>query len=195
MDENKKKQANKLSRASSSIEGASGEKTKAQECTEYREKKKSEKHRAKEAERLRHYRATISDEKRKKSNEAAKLRMRRMKERKLAAQGITASTCRQRPTTRTAAEKEKERKAYKARKQREYRANLSGNKNRAIRKKDADAHRARYLEKVRAQSVTKAKPKSKTPTIAEVLPDSPSHFAATVENIIESATPTINKPF
>lgn len=106
-----------------------------------------------------------------------------MRERRKQEAGVSKAKHRE---TRSASEKAKKLRDYKTRKQKEYRANMSGSKRRAIRSKDAK-YRAEKREKEREER-QKAKEKKELRAQQARVPVSEK-----IENMIESASPKTRK--
>ena len=149
-----------------------------------------------------HYRDNMTEEQRKCNNETAKLRMRRMRQRKIAAAGLKetcqlstskGTTSKGKVATRSAAQKQEDMKAYKRNKQREYRAKMNPTKKRWVRIKDLEAKRKK------AQMVKESEEHAGTcNTRAQRLQErtrlkDPEAYASHVESLIETATPRKRK--
>lgn len=157
--------------------------SKAQASKRYREKKKSAEWLDKERLRVKQYRNSMTDEQQKASNEKAKERMRKMRARKKEAAGGKTKT-----VTRSEEEKKISLRAYKTEKQRQYRAEYSAQKKRAIRAKDC-AYRAEKTKREKEELAKKAAKKAASRKKSSQ-PKSTEQIANHVEKLIESAIPT-----
>lgn len=116
----------------------------AERSKQYREKRQSTEWLDAQADRMREYRANMSEEKRKKYNEQARERMAKMRARKAAA--ANDSQKKKPISTRSEAAQKEKLREYKTAKQREYRANMSTKKKNGIKKKDAAYRRVKTAE-------------------------------------------------
>lgn len=129
----------------------------------------------------------MSEERRERTNETSKLRMRKMRAKKAAAAASFPSTSKSVSTTRSVTQKKEEMREYKRNKQREYRAKMSESKKRWVRVKDRESKRKiRDNKKLKQNTATVSR--DKRWKVKAVFKD-PELYTRHVDDLIEKATP------
>jgi hypothetical protein len=128
----------------------------------------------------------MTEDQRLKNNEKAKERMRRFRERK---KGTAKSATKKKLETRSSAAIAQERREKHAAYKRKYRAKLSAQKKRAIRKKDVEYHRRKKAETAKQAEMKHSKRQKETRKHL----NSQKSSADDIERLIESSTPTTSR--
>lgn len=144
-----------------------------------------------EQQRSYEYRKRMSADQKRRSNEKAKLRMRRMRERKRNA--VRRGSATEIIHTRLAEQKKKLQREYWRQKKKEERAKMSSQKKRRVREKDAQRKRLSRAKQVKSnRDDTFATPAAKRKAISRAKSQMPrssaSKYAEVVKGLISTAT-------
>lgn len=171
--------------------------SKADAAKAYRERKKCEAWLDNERQRLRDYRANVSEDQRKRNNEKTKERMRRMRERKKNGAGVSTPAShpaqQEAKVTRSVAEKRKDRRRYKTEKQREYRAAMSSQKKNGIKKKNHSAYARKKQQEVEEKKKKEEKKRKRQIAREKRKKRTELDKASQIVSEIESASPTTKR--